>query len=413
MSGVVSKVATGKMPEAKVQALRIRSDFRDHALLIAVVALSLFGVVMIASASMPFASENYNSPLYFASRQLFFLALGLCAGTVLYQVPLAAWERYGPALIIVSLVFLLLVLIIGKEVNGSKRWIDLGVFTIQVSETVKLFIIVYLAGYLVRRGELVQNTIGGFLRPLALILIASVLLLLEPDFGAVVVIVLTACAMLFIAGVKLQQFIVLLVSLAVCGALLIVMSPYRARRLASFLDPFDDPFASGFQLTQSLIAVGSGSVTGTGLGNSVQKLLYLPEAHTDFLFAVMCEEFGFIGVLFVVSLYGFILWKSFNLAKIADQQGNRFAGYLALGIGVWIGLQSFINMGVNMGILPTKGITLPMMSYGGSSAIVFAVSFTLLLRIELEIRQHDARSLRASDSAASGSSNQSAVRGTA
>ncbi|MCL4153742.1 UNVERIFIED_CONTAM: hypothetical protein GTU68_065137, partial [Idotea baltica] len=330
---------------------------------------------MIASASMAFAAENYGSPFKFAFRQLFFLLIGLVVGTLLFQLPLAKWEQYGPALIISSLIFLLLVLFIGKEVNGSKRWIDLGVFTIQVSETVKLFIIVYLAGYLVRRGELVQNTIGGFVRPLVLILVASILLLLEPDFGAVVVIVLTSCAMLFVAGAKLKQFMVLLVSLAIAGALLVVLSPYRAKRLASFVDPFSDPFASGFQLTQSLIAIGNGSITGMGLGNSVQKLLYLPEAHTDFLFAVMCEEFGFIGVLFVVSLYGFILWKSFNLAKIADQQGNRFAGYLALGIGVWIGLQSFINIGVNMGILPTKGITLPMMSYGGSSAIVFAASF--------------------------------------
>ncbi len=394
MSGLVQRVASGKIVSPENIARQSRLELKQYALLMAVIALSLFGVVMIASASMAYAEKNYGMPLYFASRQLTFLFIGLIAGTVLYQAPLSAWEKYGPYLIIVSLVFLLLVLLIGKEVNGSKRWIDLGVFTVQVSETVKLFIIVYLAGYLVRRGELVQNTIGGFMRPLGLILIASVLLLLEPDFGAVVVIVLTACAMLFIAGVKLKQFMVLLVSLAVTGTLLIVLSPYRARRLASFLDPFDDPFASGFQLTQSLIAIGSGGITGTGLGNSVQKLLYLPEAHTDFLFAVMCEEFGFIGVIVVVALYGFILWKSFNLAKIADQQGNRFAGYLALGIGVWIGLQSFINIGVNMGILPTKGITLPMMSYGGSSAIVFIVSFTVLLRIELETRQFADKVLR-------------------
>lgn len=394
MSGLVSKVATGKITSRADLAVRSRNELSEQALLIAIIILSLFGVVMIASASMAFAEQNYNSPFYFASRQLFFLAIGLFVGAILFQAPLSAWEKYGPYLIIVSLFFLLLVLIIGKEVNGSKRWIDLGLFTVQVSETVKLFIIVYLAGYLVRRGELVQNTIGGFMRPLFLILIASILLLLEPDFGAVVVIVLTACAMLFIAGVKLKQFIALLASLAVAGAILIAMSPYRARRLASFLDPFDDPFASGFQLTQSLIAIGSGGLSGSGLGNSVQKLLYLPEAHTDFLFAVMCEEFGFIGVLFVIALYGFIIWKSFNLAKIADLQGNRFAGYLALGIGVWIGLQSFINVGVNMGVLPTKGITLPMMSYGGSSAVVFAVAFSLLLRIEFETRQFANRTLR-------------------
>lgn len=393
MSTLTSKVASGRIVQPSKNAKNSRNELFDHALLICMIAISLFGVVIIASASMAFASENYNSPFYFAFRQLIFVGLGLGLAIGLFRVPLSAWEKYGPALIIISLVCLLMVLIVGKEVNGSKRWIDVGLFTIQVSETVKLFIIVYLAGYLVRRGELVQNTIGGFLRPLSLILVASVLLLLEPDFGAVVVIVLTACAMLFIAGVKLEQFVALLVSLTAVGALLIVLSPYRARRLASFLDPFSDPFASGFQLTQSLIAIGNGSWTGAGLGNSVQKLFYLPEAHTDFVFAVMCEEFGFIGVLFVIFLYGFILWKSFNLAKIADLQGNRFAGYLALGIGVWIGLQSFINIGVNMGILPTKGITLPMMSYGGSSAIVFAASFAILLRIEKETREFAQKSL--------------------
>jgi cell division protein FtsW len=395
MSTIVSKVASGKVANHNKQG---PSDsyvaLTDNALLIAIIALALFGAVMIASASMAFAAENYANPFYFAFKQLLFLAMGLLVGAALFQLPLSVWERYGPALIIVSLFFLTLVLFIGKEVNGSKRWLDLGVFTIQVSEAVKLFVIVYLAGYLVRRGELVKSTFGGFAKPLLLILIASALLLLEPDFGAAFVIVLTACAMLFVAGVQLKQFAALIGAVAISGALLIALSPYRARRFASFLDPFADPFDSGFQLSQSLIAIGSGSFTGSGLGNSVQKLSYLPEAHTDFLFAVLCEELGFLGVLLVVSLYGFIFWKSFKLAKIADQQGNRFAGYLALGIGVWIGLQSFINMGVNMGILPTKGITLPMMSYGGSSAIIFAVAFSLLLRIEWETRQYAKRSLR-------------------
>ncbi len=395
MSGIVSKVAIGRLGlESEDPTPPVTERFSDYALLIVVVGLSLFGVVMIASASMAFAAENYSSPFHFAGRQLAFLFIGLIVGAILFQQPLSVWEKYGPWLLIISLIFLFLVLIIGKEVNGSKRWIDLGVFTIQVSETVKLFIIVYLAGYLVRRGELVKNTFGGFVRPLILICIACFLLLLEPDFGAAVVVVLTAFAMLFVAGVRLVQFATLMAVLGVVGSMLIAFSPYRLRRFVSFLDPFSDPFASGFQLTQSLIAIGSGSLTGSGLGNSVQKLFYLPEAHTDFLFAVLCEEFGFVGVAVVVATYGFILWKSFRLAKIADEQGNRFAGFLALGIGVWIGLQSFINMGVNMGILPTKGITLPMMSYGGSSAVVFAMAFTVLLRIEWETRQFAQRELQ-------------------
>ena len=395
MSTLISRVASGRMP-LSTQRNRLADQWlKDHALLLAILALSLFGVVMIASASMPFATERYGSPFYFASRQLIFLAIGLVVGTVLFQVPLSVWEKYGPALIILSMFFLVLVLIpgIGKEVNGSRRWINLGLFTVQVSETVKLFIIIYLAGYLVRRGYLVQHTFGGFIRPLILICFASGLLVLEPDFGAAVVVVLTAMVMLFVAGVRFTQFLALLAGLGSIGVALIALSPYRLRRMSSFLDPFSDPFDSGFQLTQSLIAIGTGSVSGVGLGNSVQKLLYLPEAHNDFLFAVLCEELGFVGAVCLMALYAFIVWKSFRLARRADQLGNRFAGYLSLGIGVWIGLQSFINMGVNMGILPTKGITLPMMSYGGSSAVVFAVAFSVLLRVEWELRVQQAQRL--------------------
>ena len=256
----------------------------------------------------------------------------------------------------------------------------------QVSETVKLLIIVYLAGYLVRRGHLVQSTFGGFLRPLVLMGVVSTLLLLEPDFGASVVIVGTALLMLFVAGVRFSQFAALVGVVGTLGAVLIAASPYRMRRFASFLDPFSDPFDSGFQLTQSLIAIGSGGVAGVGFGQSVQKLFYLPEAHTDFLFAIIAEELGLIGALALVCVYGFIVVRCFRLSAEAEAQGNRFAGHVALGIGIWIGLQAFINIGVNMGVLPTKGITLPLVSYGGSSAVVFAAAFALLLRIESDVR---------------------------
>lgn len=391
MSTLVSRVATGRgsdtyqststAPEARIS---------DYSLLIAVLALGLFGAAMIGSASIAFAADTYGSPFHFVSRQLFFLAIGCFLGVLTFRVPLSVWEKFGPHLIIISLVFLLLVLIpgIGKEVNGSRRWIDLGLFSVQVSETVKLFVIVYLSGYLVRRGYLVQTTFGGFARPLALICVAGALLLLEPDFGAAVVIVTTAVIMLLVAGVRFSQFMAIVGVLGVLGTVLIMTSPYRLRRFVSFLDPFSDPFDSGFQLTQSLIAIGSGGLTGAGYGNSVQKLFYLPEAHTDFLFAVLCEELGLLGALCLIMLYAFIVWRCFGLARKADEQGNRFAGFLALGIGSWIGLQSFINMGVNLGLLPTKGITLPLMSYGGSSAVVFAISFSLLLRIEWELRQN-------------------------
>ena len=399
MSSLVSRIATGRLsidelPEVESST----STSEDHTLLLAIIGLGLFGAVMIASASMAFAAETFGSPFYFVSRQLFFLAVGAFVGVAVFRLPLSVWEKYGPHLILLSLFFLLLVLVpgIGKEVNGSRRWIDLGVFTVQVSETVKLFIIVYLSGYLVRRGYLVQNTFGGFLRPLVLMGIASALLLLEPDFGAAVVIVLTAMIMLFVAGVRFTQFVALMSFLGVIGTLLIMMSPYRMRRFIGFLDPFSDPYDTGFQLTQSLIAIGSGGFTGVGFGSSVQKLFYLPEAHTDFLFAVLCEELGLVGAVALIALYGFIVWRCFRLSRIAEEQCNRFAGYVALGIGVWIGLQSFINMGVNLGVLPTKGITLPLMSYGGSSAVVFAVTFALLLRVEWELNQNADRQVRTS-----------------
>lgn len=395
MSTIVSRVASGKLQMPSV-AVMPPTKLSDHALLISVFGLALFGLVMIASASMAFADQRYGSPFYFVGRQLFLLIIGLAVGIGAYQVPIAKWERYGLPLIVISLIFLSLVLVpgIGKVVNGSRRWIDVGIFTIQVSETVKLFIIIYLANYLVRRGELVQQTFDGFIRPLILICLASGLLLAEPDFGAAVVIVATALAMLYVAGVRATQFFAMVAALILVGSGLILSSEYRMRRFSSFLEPFSDPFDSGFQLSQSLIAIGSGGFSGVGLGNSVQKLFYLPEAHTDFLFAVLCEELGFLGVLFVVGIYAFIVWRCFRLARLADEQDHRFAGYLALGVGIWIGLQSFINMGVNMGMLPTKGITLPFVSYGGSSAIVFAIAFGILLRLESDIRKRAAEPAR-------------------
>jgi cell division protein FtsW len=396
MSSLISRVATGRvvagspMTESRLTSADIH--LADHALLIAILALGLFGAVMIGSASMAFAELSYGNPFYFVLRQLTFLALGCFAGVLAFRLPLAMWEKYGPHMIILSLICLLLVLLpgIGKEVNGARRWIDLGLFTVQVSESVKLFVIVYLAGYLVRRGYLVQTTFGGFFRPLLLIAVASGLLLLEPDFGAAVVIVATSVIMILVAGVRFSQFMAIIGVLGAVGSLLIMSSPYRLVRFMSFLDPFreDLAFSSGFQLTQSLIAIGSGGLTGVGLGSSVQKMSYLPEAHTDFLFAVLCEELGLIGAVGLILLYSFIVWRCFRLAKIADVQGNRFAGFLAVGIGAWIGLQSFVNMGVNLGILPTKGITLPLMSYGGSSAVVFAITLSLLLRVEWELRQN-------------------------
>jgi len=247
------------------------------------------------------------------------------------------------------------------------------------------------AGY--RHGELVQTSVQGFLNPLALIIVASGLLVLEPDFGAAVVILMTAMIMLFIAGARLLQFFLLAAALFVLGYFLIWSSDYRWERFVSFQNPWADPFGSGFQLAQSLIAIGSGSWNGVGLGSSIQKLFYLPEAHTDFVFAILAEELGLIGSIATIMLFCFIVVRCFSIARLAHENGQRFSGFVALGIGIWIGLQSFVNIGVNMGVLPTKGITLPMMSYGGSSALIFSCSFAILMRVDYEMRRQSLLSL--------------------
>lgn len=397
MSTLTSRIATGRVLDGNQGLPPERPDqpfqLAQHALLIAILALAMFGALMIASASMALAEAEYGNPFHYVMRQTFFLAIGCMAALVVYQLPLSVWERYGPHMIILSLICLLLVLVpgIGRSVNGARRWIDFGLFTVQVSELVKLFVIVYLSGYLVRRGYLVQTTFGGFFRPLMLICVAGALLLQEPDFGAAVVIVGTAIIMILVAGVRFSQFLAIITVLGIVGSLLILNTPYRMARMLSFIKPFSPEmvYGDGYQLSQALIAIGTGGLSGVGFGNSIQKLDYLPEPHTDFLFAVLSEELGLIGAVCLILLYSFIVWRSFRLARQADIQGNRFAGFLALGIGAWIGLQAFINIGVNLGLLPTKGITLPLMSYGGSSAVVFLVTFGLLLRVERELRQQN------------------------
>ncbi len=358
------------------------SQLIDWPLLTVLIVIALLGAVMIFSSSIPFAEKIYTDPFHFINRQIVFMMLGVFIAFVMFKVPVDNWERYGPLMLIGALLLLVLVLVpgIGKEVNGSRRWLNLGLFSVQVSEAVKLFIIVYLAGYLVRRGDLLQHDFGAFVRPLLLICGAGFLLMLEPDFGATVVIVFTAMGMLFVGGVRFRQFFILITALAGVAVLLVWFSPYRMRRLTSFLNPWEDPFNDGFQLSQSLIAIGSGSWTGVGLGSSVQKLFYLPESHTDFLFAVYAEETGLIGVLVLISLFSFVVWRCIAIAAEADAQGNRFAGFVAMGIGIWFGLQAFINIGVNMGILPTKGITLPLMSYGGSSILTTCVAFAFVVK---------------------------------
>ncbi len=362
-------------------------DDLDPVLTIAFISLLTIGIIMVASSSISIAERNFSNPFYYLQRQLIFVAMGLIAALTVFKVRLALWEKSSMALLILALLLLVLVLVpgLGKSVNGSTRWLPLGLINLQVSELAKLFVVVYVSGYLVRHGDAVRNSLSGFLKPMMTVGFVGLLLLMEPDFGATVVIIGTVLAMTFLAGARFVQFISF-VFIFVCAALLLVVtSPYRMQRITSFANPWADPFDSGFQLTQSLIAVGTGGWFGTGLGGSVQKLFYLPESHTDFLFAVLSEELGFIGVFFVVMLYGMLFFRSFKIASQAEAAGNYFAAYMAYGIGIWLSMQAIINMGVNVGLLPTKGLTLPLMSYGGSSLIVCCIAVGLLMRIHYEI----------------------------
>ncbi len=360
----------------------------DYVLLMTAVALASLGLVMVASASITFADRDLGQPFYYALRQAVYIGIGVLLAMPVYRLRLALLQQAGPVLLVAALALLVAVLIpgIGREVNGSTRWISTGLFNLQVSEPAKLMILVYLAGYLARHGEELRERLSGFIKPMAVLSLAAFLLLLEPDFGATVVLMATAMGMIFLAGVRLWHFTGMLGVAGLSLAGLAVSSPYRMERLTTFLNPWADPFNSGFQLTQSLIAIGRGELSGVGLGASIQKLFYLPEAHTDFVFAVLAEELGLLGVFVVIALYAVVVWRAFVIARQAENAGNVFAGSLAYGIGIWIGLQSFINMGVNMGLLPTKGLTLPLMSYGGSSMVVMCVAIALLLRIDSETR---------------------------
>ncbi|MFO1370985.1 MAG: putative lipid II flippase FtsW [Candidatus Competibacteraceae bacterium] len=356
------------------------------------------GLLMVASASMPIADRQTGQPFYFLIRQGVYVLIGLFAAGLVFHIPLTRWRQAGPMLLLAAIGLLVVVVIpgVGKEVNGSMRWIGAGPINVQVSEIAKLFALIYIAGYLKRRGAELQmanfqTSALALLRLMAVLAVLAVLLLLEPDFGSVVVLMAAAMGMVFLAGVNLGQFGTLVFGTASVMAVLIYSSPYRRDRVLNFLNPWDDPTGKGYQLVQSLIAIGRGELFGVGLGESVQKLFYLPEAYTDFLFAVLAEELGLIGVLTVITLFMTLVWRAFLIGRRAERLGMKFSAYLAYGIGLWFGIQSLFNMGVNMGVLPTKGLTLPLMSYGGSSVVVMCMTLALLLRIDVESRARWAR----------------------
>ncbi|SFQ87976.1 cell division protein FtsW [Halopseudomonas formosensis] len=361
----------------------------DMPLLLGGIALLSLGLVMVSSASMEVAAGQLGSPLYYMKRQLVYMFIGVLALLGTLAVPLRFWEQSRFLLLVLAFVLLIAVLIpgIGREVNGSWRWIAVGPINVQPSELAKLFAVVFLAGYLVHRQDEVKEGWLGFIKPFLVLGPMAFLLIMEPDFGATVVLMGAAVGMMFLGGVGLLRFTLLFGSLAGMAALLVWSEPYRLQRLTGFLNPWNDPYGTGYQLTQALIAFGRGEWLGVGLGNSIQKQFYLPEAHTDFVFSVLAEELGMVGALAAFALLVFIAGRALYIGLWAERAGRLFSAYLAYGLAImWCG-QVLINVGVNIGLLPTKGLTLPFLSYGGSSLVVCCISLGILLRIDWERRQ--------------------------
>jgi cell division protein FtsW len=362
-------------------------------------SIVLLGLVMVTSASISVASREGGFPLIYLERQFILTLIGAAGAALLFCIRPEILERNSTVLLALAAALLVIVLIpgLGHVVNGSRRWIRFAGLNFQASEAARVLTLIYVASYAVRREEELRDSFKGLMKPLGILIAIALLLLVEPDFGAATVLVVTGFGLLFMAGARLRWVIALTLGLAALGAMAVLLVPYRMRRLMTFLDPWADPFNSGFQLTQSLIAIGRGEWFGVGLGASVQKLFYLPEAHTDFLFAVLAEELGLVGVALTLALFLGLVWRVFHIARLASNAGLKFQSYLAASFGLWLGIQAFINIGVNMGALPTKGLTLPLMSYGRSSLIVTIAWFGIVLRV-----YHDAVSQRRGSASASG-----------
>ena len=374
----------------------------DKVLVALVMLLCSIGVVMVSSSSIDYANHHYGQPLFFSMRQSIFFVLAIGAGTVAFYIPTQHWLTYGWLYLMLAFLLLVLVLIpgIGKEVNGSRRWIPLGLVNIQASEVAKLFMLIYMSGYLLRRRDEVRQRWRGFLKPIAVLVIAIVLLLEEPDFGSAVVIMFAVFGMIFLAGLGFPQFITLMTASLIAVGSMAVSSSYRLARLKCFLDPWQESnrFDCGYQLTQSLIAFGRGEWTGLGLGQSIQKQFFLPEAHTDFVFAIIAEELGFVGGVLTIALFALLIGKLFLLSKRLDQKKAFFEAYLINGIALVLAAQVFINVGVNIGLLPTKGLTLPFLSYGGSSLLVNLFMLGIVLRIDAQFTDSSSKKEKAQSS---------------
>ena len=385
------------MSELSAQARR-RHELPGHfdmGIMIAAGALAALGVIMVASSSIAIADGQHVGPFYYVTRHVVFLGLGVALGILMTRIELEWLERNAFVLLLLSIILLLLVFVpgLGLRVNGARRWIRLGFAGFQSVEAVKLMFIVYLASYLVRHRDNVQMSMFGVIKPLGMALILVALLLLQPDFGSAALIIAVTVGMVWLGGARMRNLFFLAIPAMPAIAWAAMTSDYRVKRLTSFLNPWAHPFDDGFQLTQALIAIGRGEWLGVGLGGSVQKLFYLPEAHTDFILAVIAEELGLAGILLVLLLFAALVGRALMLGLRAVERGQRFAGYCAFGIGLWIGLQTLVSIGVNLGVLPTKGLTLPLISSGGSSVLMTCAAVGLLLRISFEVSRAENRLL--------------------
>ncbi|MBT3513004.1 MAG: putative lipid II flippase FtsW [Nitrosomonadales bacterium] len=365
----------------------------DYRLIWTALLLLGIGLVMVYSSSVDVAAASKSSSYqnhYYLLRQSIYIGLGLFIGYISFQIPIYFWQRMAPYLFIIGLIMLILVLIpgIGREVNGSRRWISLIIVNFQPSEFVKLATIMYASDYVLRKSKQMKTIIKGFLPMLGVIVFTGFLLLLEPDFGALAVITMVAMGILFLGGLSLKIFFSLIIFTPISIYFLIVNSPYRMQRIVAFLDPWADPYGKGYQLTHSLIAFGRGEYFGVGLGASVEKQLYLPEAHTDFILAVIGEEFGLLGVTVVIGLFVYLVLRMFGIAKESIQNKKHFPALMAQGVALWFAIQGIINMGVNVGLFPTKGLTLPLLSFGGSGILLNMIAIAIVLKIDHENRRN-------------------------